>query len=89
MMHKAQVINTIAGAIQKADSSYFNENYTKQAHAVLAALEKAGLVLIAKEYPDETWKKAADAMKTGRLKPEEHVKNVYETVLRIIALEQK
>ena len=88
-MNKAQITSTIAAAIQKADNSYFNENYTKQATAVLAALEKAGLVLMPGGYPDETWKRAADAMKTGRLKPEEHVKNVYETVLRVVAQETK
>ncbi len=88
-MNRTQVTNLIATAIQKADSSYFNENYTKQATAVLAALEKAGFALIAREYPAETWQKAADAMKTGRLKPDEHVKNVYETVLKIVAQDQK
>jgi hypothetical protein len=39
--------------------------------------------LLPKEYPAETWTKAADAMKTGRVKPEEHVKNVYEVVLKV------
>lgn len=79
-------VDIIANAISAADTSYFNENYTKQAQAVLAALDKAGLQLMPKEYPPETWTKAADAMKTGRVKPEEHVKNVYETVLRIAAV---
>lgn len=84
-MTKSQITNLIAGAISKADSSYFNEDYTKQAQAVLAALEKSGIALIPKEYPPETWLKAADAMKTGRLKPEEHVKNVYETVIKVVS----
>ncbi len=81
-----KITDTIAQAIRTADSSYFNEDYTKQAKAVLAAIDKAGFVLLPKDYPPETWTKAADAMKTGRVKPEEHVKNVYEVVLKVAAL---
>ncbi len=84
-MSKEKLTSTIASAIQKADSSYFNENYTKQAQAVLAAIEGAGYALTQKDFPKDTWQKAADAMKTGQMKPDEHVKNVYQTVLKIIA----
>lgn len=84
-MTKAKLIDTMAGAIQAADSSYFNENYTKQATAALAALEKAGYAVIPKDLPEDTWEKAANAMKTGRVKPSEHVKNVYETVLKVVS----
>jgi glucan-binding YG repeat protein len=83
-MTKAKLIDTLATAIQAADSSYFNENYTKQAQAALTALEKAGYAVLPKEFPDDTWEKAAGAMKTGRVKPAEHVKNVYETVLKVV-----
>lgn len=79
----SKLTDIIAGAIQKADSSYFNENYTKQAQAVLAALEKEGFSIVAKDFPADIWVKVADAMKTGRVRPEDHVKNVYETVLKI------
>lgn len=88
-MNHAQLVDTIATAIQKADNSYFNENYTKQASAVLNAIEKAGFAVTPKELPADVWKKAADAMKTGRVKPEEHVKNVYDTVLRTIAVSSR
>ncbi len=73
----------MAVAIRKADSSYFNEDYTKQANAALAALEKAGYVAVQKDFPRDIWQKAADAMKTGQMKPDEHVKNVYETILKL------
>ncbi len=82
-MIKAKLIDAMAIAIRNADSSYFNEDYTKQATAALAALEKAGFAIIKKELPDDTWEKAANAMKTGRIKPAEHVKDVFETVLKI------
>ena len=79
----AKLVNPIASAIKAADSSYFNEDYVKQARAVLAAIDKAGYVLLPKEQPEDVWKKVADTMKTGRVKPEDHVKNVFETVLRV------
>ena len=72
----------IATAIQAADSSYFNENYTKQADAVLKAIANEGYVLLPKEFAPEIWKQVSDTMRTGRLKPEDHVKDVYETVIR-------
>ena len=75
----------IENAIAKADSSYFFEDYTKQARAVQAALEKAGYAIMPREFDEAVWKQVADQMRTGRLKPEEHVKDVYQTVLRVAA----
>ena len=83
-MSKAKLIDAMAAAIQKADASYFNEDYTKQARAALEALERAGYIIVQKDFPKDVWQKAADAMKTGQMKPDEHVKNVYETVLKLI-----
>ncbi len=83
-MSKAKLHTVIQNAISKADSSYFNENYTKQAQAVIAAVEAAGFAFMPTNIATDTWLKAADQMKTGRLKPEEHVKDVYETVLRVM-----
>ncbi|OYW13996.1 MAG: hypothetical protein B7X02_01015 [Rhodospirillales bacterium 12-54-5] len=85
-MNDPKLIDAIAAAIQKADSSYFNENYTKQAQAAFAVIEKSGYALVPKELPHETWTKVADTMKTGRIRPEEHVKDVYEKTLAQIAL---
>jgi hypothetical protein len=83
-MSKAKVQTVIENAISKADSSYFFENYTDQAVAVLKALEKAGFEIIPKELPTELWTRVANEMKTGRLKPDEHVKDVFEVALRIM-----
>ncbi len=83
-MSKAKIQTVIQNAIAKADSSYFNENYTKQAQAVIAAVEAAGFAFVPTAIAADTWLKAADQMRTGRLKPEEHVKDVYETVLRVM-----
>jgi hypothetical protein len=86
-MNKAQLIDKMAVAIRSADSTYFNENYTKQAAAAFKALEKAGYTVIPTDYPKDIWQKAADAMKTGSVKPADHVKNVYETVLKLAKAE--
>jgi hypothetical protein len=83
-MSKPSAQSVIEAAIAAADTSYFFENYTKQAQAVLRALEKAGYALMPSDFDPETWKKVADQMRMGRLKPEEHVKDVYVTLQRVL-----
>lgn len=85
-MPQSPLVNVIATAIQKADSSYFNENYTKQAQAVIRAVEESGFVFTPKTASADIWQKAAEQMRTGRLKPDEHVKDVFETVIALMAL---
>lgn len=82
MTNMQKLRSKIANAIQAADSSYFNENYSKQADAVLKAIANEGYVLLPKELAPELWKQVSDNMRTGRLKPEDHVKDVFETVIR-------
>lgn len=82
MSKSPQVI--IQNAIAKADSSYFFEDYTKQAKAVIAALEREGFKLVPKESDEEVWKKVADQMRTGRLLPHVHTKDVVETFFRVV-----
>lgn len=56
----------IAEAIKEADSSYFFENYTKQADAVIAALRKHGYVIVP-YYPTVGMVKAAmDELQYGQ-----------------------
>lgn len=86
MTTKAKLQSTIENAISKADSSYFFEDYTKQARAVIAALEAAGFAVITKNIPDDIWAQVANEMRTGRVKPEEHVKDVFNVALRLTAL---
>ncbi len=86
MTTKAKLQSTIENAISKADASYFFEDYTKQARAVIAALEAAGFAVISKNIPEEVWSQVANEMRTGRVKPEEHVKDVFNVALRLTAL---
>ena len=78
----------IQNAIAKADSSYFFEDYTKQAKAVLGALKAAGYTLVSTEHDEEVWKKVADQMRTGRLQPHVHTKDVVDTFFRVIAAQK-
>ena len=86
MTSRAKLQATIENAIRKADSSYFFEDYTKQARAVITALEAAGFAVVTKDLPEDLWKQVANEMRTGRVKPEEHVKDVYQVALRLAAL---
>lgn len=69
--------NIIAEAIQKADSSYFFENYNKQAKAVLAALVKEGFVITAKKPTEKQLEAGKAAVTRGRVRPSELVETIY------------
>lgn len=86
MTNKFVLLSTIQDAIYKADTSYFFEDYTKQARAVMAALDAAGFTVINSTLPDDIYKQIADTMKTGRVKPEEHVKDVFLAGLKQASL---
>ena len=74
-------VKIIAKAIRSADGSYFFEDYEKQARAVLKALEADGYAVTRREADMALFKKVSDEMLTGKMKPEEHVKDVYQRVL--------
>lgn len=78
----ASVPKIIARAIKKADKTYFFENYDKQAVKVMKALEEQGYAITKREADMDIFKQVADEMKTGRMKPEEHIKDVYQRVLQ-------
>jgi len=74
----------IAHAIRKADKSYFFENYDKQAQAVLRALESEGYAIVPLTPDAATLKRAADTISTGKMKPEQHIQNVHETLVKLM-----
>ncbi len=67
----------IAKAIRDADRSWFNEDYTKQALAVLAALKANGWELCPREASDSLVEYAIDNMPFGRMKPEDLIRELY------------
>ncbi|MEK9969328.1 MAG: hypothetical protein VW600_09335 [Ferrovibrio sp.] len=72
----------IAEAIKDADSSYFFENYTKQADAVVAALRKHGYVIVP-YYPTVQMVKAAmDELQYGQNKFTNIVMPIYLAMMK-------
>lgn len=72
----------IATAIQKADKSYFFEDYTKQATAVLSTLSTKGYQPMPKEPTEEMIKAGTEAIPNGKVHPEEVIKRVYAAMYR-------
>ncbi len=80
-MEAAKLKTLMAKAIKKADSSYFFEDYGKQAAAVVATLKKQGYVIVPKEASEKMCEFAAENMTTGRMKPEQHVGHVWRSMV--------
>ena len=75
-------LNTlIAKSIKSADTSWFSEDYSKQAQAVLAELRRTGWHLCPKEAPDALVEFAIDNIPFGRMKPEDMVKEMYKLLV--------
>lgn len=72
----------IARAIKKADKTIFLENYTRQAKSVLKALQKEGYVIVPLEPTEEMLKAGSDAIVSGKVKPSNHVRVVYQSMLK-------
>ncbi len=76
-MAMAELKTVVAKAIREADNSYFSEDYEKQAAAALKAIEKHGLVLMPKEAPEDIYAKVSNLIPTGRVRPEDLVRSIY------------
>lgn len=76
------VKNKIAAAISKADSRFFFENYSKQAEAVLAAIEQAGLVIVPKSPTEAMIEQGVKAIQNGRTRPTDLVTDIYVSMAR-------
>ena len=76
----------IAKAIKRADRTLFNENYTRQAAAVVEAVNKAGWGIVPLEPDPEAVKVGAGEIETGRHLPSEVARAVYKTMVRFIRL---
>jgi hypothetical protein len=81
-MSKNDLRDTIAKAIKKADNSVFFENYSKQASAVMAALEREGYALLPKQPDEAMLKIGVDNIPSGRLKPEQLVSRIYQSMVQ-------
>lgn len=79
----------VAKAIREADSSYFSEDYEKQANAALKAIDKEGFVLMPKEAPDDIYAQVSNLIPSGRIRPEDLVKTIYNLTVSQIRLKAK
>lgn len=73
----SELEETIAKAIKKADKRYFFENYSKQAKAVLAALEKDGYKVVPKTATPSQIEVGTNAIGSGRVRPADFVHTLY------------
>jgi hypothetical protein len=71
----------IAKAIKKADNSYFFENYTKQAKAVLKALDKEGYKVVPKLASEKQIEAGTATISRGRVRPTDLVHTIYAVMV--------
>ncbi|MDR3515983.1 MAG: hypothetical protein P4M00_09215 [Azospirillaceae bacterium] len=71
------VKDIIAGAIKAADRSLFNEDYGKQAEAVLIGLRKAGYDVVPLKPSDQLIEYISQNMPFGRSRPTDLIKALY------------
>jgi hypothetical protein len=76
----------IAKAIKRADRTFFNENYTKQAQSVIRAVNKAGWGIVPLEPDGETIQAGREQIEIGRHKPSDVARAVYTAMVRIARL---
>lgn len=73
----ADLKEIVALAIKKADTSMFNEDYNKQAAAVIQAVQKAGYEIVPIRPPEGLLPFVHENMPFGRLRPSELVTQLY------------
>lgn len=71
----------IAVAIRGADRTFFNEDYGKQAAAVISALRKAGYEIVPREASDALVDFACENLPFGRLKQQDFIKQLYQLLV--------
>ena len=69
--------DTIAQAIKDTDNSYFNEDYLKQATAVIIALRKVGFEIVPNKASDGLVDFACNNLPFGRLKQQDFIRELY------------
>jgi hypothetical protein len=71
----------IARAIRKADTRYIFEDYTKQSHAAIDALERAGYVIVRRVPTREMFDAATKAIVYGTKRPADVVLPIWNAML--------
>lgn len=84
-----EIRKTIAEAIKEADKSYFFEDYSKQARAVLEVMVQEGFAIVPLQPTEEMLKTGLDNLPSGRVKPEELIKRIYTAMVKEAAKNKK
>lgn len=82
-MNVSDVKKLIAQAIKGADKSWFNEDYMKQADAVIRGLKAKGYAVVEEKPTDKQVEAGKEALKSGRYKPGDVVTVVYQAMVRV------
>lgn len=77
----ADIRTAIAKAIKQADKSWFNEDYDKQAAAVLSALRREGYALVPTEPGEKAIEAGLEAMQAGRHRPADVLRSLYQAMV--------
>ncbi len=80
-MHSERLKETIARAIKAADRSILNEDYGKQAAAVIKALNQSGYEIIPAKPNMELIEHINENLPIGRLRPKELVGVLYSLII--------
>lgn len=80
-MTKKNLVHLIAQAIKAADSSYFFEDYTKQAAAVKRVLAANGYAVVPISPTHDMIQAGVDAVIVGRTHPTDLTQNIYHAML--------
>jgi len=72
----------IAKAIKDADNSYFWEDYSKQAAAVIRSIKAAGYVVVLEDPSLKMIQSGVNAVMIGRAQPHELARQIYTAMIR-------
>lgn len=75
------LVDALARAIRRSDTSYFFENYSRQAEAAMAAMDKAGYALVRREPTKRMIDAGVDALTLGVHHKGELVELVYTRMM--------
>ncbi len=81
-MANSEIKKLIAQSIKQADRSLFNENYDRQAEAVVKGLAKAGYFVVPVQPDQAILDAGKEAMTAGRYRPNDILAQIYAAMVR-------
>jgi hypothetical protein len=75
------LVQTVARAIKAADRTFFNENYTDQALAVMRALREAGYRVVPSDASQEMLEAGRESLKFGVQRTGDSIGTIYRAMI--------